>query len=352
LLVFPAYGESQVWFSAAQTAGFGDDDYNPLGDPNRLGARNNPAGLNETASFNGIDLPGSFKRFDVDITVTELNRGQRAADMAVLANTYNDAPPAGKEYLIAKIRIDALASSDDGVVDVTDWDFSAFSSSGIEYTDRAYIRDIEDLGFSQMYPDSTQERYLVFMVDESDENPYIVAFNQSYAKADGSVWFSAEESNREALIDPNAPGTRNNPVAILAPHDITVSTFSDNYTVRLTVLDCVRGMFAEEDLDELGYRISNLNPGMELLILTIGIEALESKDDAMIRISDYDFGLVSESGTKYDRVSIYGMPRLSDMYEGAVQLGFLSFQVSPFDENPIVVFKETSRDPGTWFATN
>ena len=193
LIVFPVYGESRIWFSGKQTAGSEYDDYSPLGDPNKVGSENNPAKLNETANFNGIDLPQSYYTFSIDITVTELNRGQRALDLVMNADEYYSEPPVGKELLIAKVEIEAIHSKDDAAIDIHDYDFELFSDKGRKITEREYVYGIGDTWLSEMYPGDVQEIYLVFIIDESESNPSIVAFSDTQAP----VWFSASQSNRE-----------------------------------------------------------------------------------------------------------------------------------------------------------
>ena len=341
LIVFPQYGQSQVWFSGTPTAGGEFDDYNPLGDPNKPGSQNNPVGINETANFNGIDLRG-YSPYNVDITVTEINRGQRAMDMLTIADKYNDAPPAGKEYIVAKVTVDAIDSKDGGAIDIGRYDFTLFSSAKIEYTDRAYASGLEVL--SQMYPGASQEGYLVFLVDESDSEPFIVAFKDS----ETPVWITAAQSDTEPLIDQNALGKKSNPVPMTKSIVCEVDDYSGAYTLKITMKDWVRAS-SDSDLAELGFE-GSLGSGVELLLVQIEIEAIESSEnDGKIKISDYDFELVSENGMKYDRLSIYGVTRLGDMYEGAVQEGILYFQVSADDENPLIVFNERYGDDPVWF---
>jgi len=190
LIVFPEYGSSRLWFSGRQTAGAEYDGYSPLGDPNRIGARSNPAKLGETATYNGIDLPVYSEAFNIDITVTEITRGRKALDMIISADSYNDKPPAGKEYLVAKVKVDAIASRDDAIR-ISDYDFKAFNGNGKEYKDKPYVWGFEGSTLSDMYPGASQEAYLFFLINESDSEPYIVAFSDS----DIPVWFTAAQSD-------------------------------------------------------------------------------------------------------------------------------------------------------------
>jgi len=195
LIVFPAYGESRIWFSCKQTAGSEFDDYSPLGDPNRAGSENNPAKLNEAVNFNGIELPQSYYTFSIDITVTELSRGQRALEMAMKADDYYSGPSAGKELLIAKVEVEVINTKDGAAISIHDYDFDLFSDQGRKITEREYVYGIGDTWVSEMYPGDAHEIYLVFIIDESESNPSIVAFSDTLAP----IWFSASQSNRETM---------------------------------------------------------------------------------------------------------------------------------------------------------
>jgi|GEM_PF-1507670 len=348
LIAFPTYSKSQVWFSAEPTTDSdADADFNPLGDPDRIGTKGNPAALGETVNFNGINVPRSYNTYDVDITVTEINRGQRAMDMVTMANKYNDAPPAGKEYLIAKVKIDANASRGDSAIDISSYDFSLFSSGGTKYTDDVYVYDLENQRLSQMYPGATQEGYLVFAVDQNDENPYIVFGSDTPVP----VWISAAESNTEALIDPNALGTKNTPVPLDQAFVCDVNNYNGKYKLEMKIEDYIRGTLTKSEQDELGLRLSDMDPGMEVLIIRVQVKALESEGNASIRMRDYDFELISGTGIKYDRMYAFGnVAELKDMYPGATQEGCVFFAVNQDDENPLILYGDDGDNNGTWFS--
>jgi len=208
LIVFPSYGNSQFWFSGAKTAGSKDDNYNPLGDPNKLGSENNPAKINETANFNSIDIPSEYYEFNVDVTVTEILRGQKALEVVMAAHEYNDIPPVGKEYLLAKVKIEAIASRNGSEIDIGNYDFGLVNANGVEYKEKAYVSGLDDLGFELMYPGTTKEGYLTFYVDVNDTNPYMLALIFS----DIPVWFSFPQSKGDQQTQTKTTGQRNGKV--------------------------------------------------------------------------------------------------------------------------------------------
>ena len=346
LIAFPKYLGSQIWFSADATAGSEDDGYNPLGDPNRPGSKNNPAEINQTASYNSIDL-SPYMAFNINITVTEIDRGQRAMDMVTLASRYNEPPPKGKEYLLANVKIEAIESKDDSVIEIGPSTFKLFSKKGLEYTERPYLSGFDGQGLSRMFPGAVQEGQVAFFVDTGDESPLIVFA----AESEIPVWILAAGGNTEPIIDPNAPGTKNNPVALKKSLEFDTNLYGDKCTLEMTVLDVKRGSLSKKEQSEMGIDVKDLKAGMEFLVVKVKVKALEGKSSKVIEISDYDFELVSESGVKYDRVFAYGSaPKLKDMYSGGTQEGFIFFQVKKSDNDPRVVFKGDYDGDGVWFS--
>jgi len=351
LIVFPTsvpLAPSQIWFSGVRTTDH-DDDFNPFGDPNRLGSKNNPAGLGETASYIGVDFPHIpfHAAYNVDITVTELNRGQRALDMAIMANKNNEIPPTGKEYIIAKVKVDAIESRSHGMIEFDRNDFYLFSSDGIEYKDKAHISDLRGNGLSKMSIGSSQEGYFSFIVDQDDESPLIVFSPVS----ENPVWISAAVSDTKPLIDPNPPGSRRTPVPLGQPFVCDIKNRDAIHKLKVTILEYTRGVFSKGEQDYLGISYYDMLPGMELLIIKVELKAFESKDNSRLDINNSNFELVSESGVKYEKFNAYtNIARLQDMYPGAIQRGFIFFVVKKTDMYPLILFNETYNNSGYWFS--
>jgi len=348
LIVFPTSIHSQIWFSGTRTTN-SEDDFNPLGDPNRLGTKNNPAGLGEKVSYMGADFPRAsyYVAYNTDITMTELNRGQRAMDMAIIANKHNETPPAGKEYIITKIKVDAIESRNSGMIEFENNDFHLFSSKGIEYKDKAHINDLRGYGLSKMSVGSSQEGYFTFVVDQDDEAPFLV-FSPI---PENSVWISAKESDKEPLVDPNPLGSRRKPVPLGQSIVCDIKCRDIVNKIEITIVDYTRGILSKHEQNELGINFYDFGSGMELLVIRVELVAHESKANSRIDICNSNFELVNGGGVKYEKINTYSnIPRLQDMYPGATQRGFIIFSIKKTDRQPLILFNETYSDPGTWFS--
>ena len=237
LISFPLNGQTQVWFSGKQSVDSDYDNYVPIGDPNRLGSKNNPARLNETVNFNGLAYYRSIHEFNVNITITELLRGQRALDIAMLAYEYNSAPPKGKEFLFARVKIEAIESKDNDIINIDNISFKLINHSDVRYF-RANVYGFDNEKFSPIYPGESQEGYLFFVVDVNDPDPFIVAFEYS----DTPLWFSTAESNSAPLNDTNS----------IDNEPLTQSSQSSRSTDSVT-----------SSLDEINPYLDEINPYIE-----------------------------------------------------------------------------------------
>jgi hypothetical protein len=100
----------------------------------QAGTRTNPIPLNTSAVYDGLKNT-FFYKFKIELTLTQVIRGEAALELAKEGNMFNSAPPEGKEYLFAKFKIVALDSKDDAVIDVNSALFDLVSQSGTAYND-------------------------------------------------------------------------------------------------------------------------------------------------------------------------------------------------------------------------
>lgn len=149
----------------------------------KAGTRKNPIPLNTTALFDGMNT--IFDKFKVELTLTQVVRGDAALDLVKKGNEFNSDPPEGKEYLLAKFKIRALQSQDDKNIDINSSSFELVSQAGNKYDDFVTVSGVEP-GLNEMYAGAEQEGYAYFLVDKSDTSPLIVFLNRN----DGGIWFS------------------------------------------------------------------------------------------------------------------------------------------------------------------
>lgn len=196
-----------------------------------VGTRQTPAKMNQPIVFDGT---GSiFDQYKVEVTLTEIDRGSTALQMALDANEFNDIPPAGKEYLFAKFKIRAISSKNDESVDINKYEFDLYSSSGVEYDDFVSVAGIKD--FSPMYSGGTTEGYACYYVDKSDTNPSIVFLKRD----NGGIWFDASQTS----INNNQPSPTTTPTqTVNAPTTVSeLETYlNQNFSSLVTPMGTMR----------------------------------------------------------------------------------------------------------------
>ncbi len=147
--------------------------------------RKNPLKLNETGYFDG-EKSYSYN-FKVELTMTEVVRGEEAAALVAQGNKYNKPAPEGKEYMLVKFKIKALESKDDEKVDISNALFDFVSASGVMYDDYTSITGLKP-ELPEMYVGAEKEGWAYQLIDKGD-TPSIVFLEH----IDNGVWFATSQ---------------------------------------------------------------------------------------------------------------------------------------------------------------
>jgi len=182
------------------------------GEDSSSNSRSNPAKAGKTLIYNS--MKESYDAFELEITLVEVLRGGAALRLIKQADNYNDPPPAGKEYFMAKFKIKALRSKNDEEIN-PQYMFNIVRKDGSTYDDLGtYVSGVKLL--SAMYEGATQEGYVVFLVDE-DDNDLLIVFPEYGGRS--RLWFSGKptdgrDDDYSLLGDPNRLGSRDNPAKL------------------------------------------------------------------------------------------------------------------------------------------
>lgn len=104
----------------------------PIIPPNSVNSRLNPARLNQKIV---VTKESWDELYTLEITMTEVIRGQEAWDIIEAENMFNSPPKAGFEYMLTKFKVKVLASKDDKPLNLYTSAFEAVSNTGTEYTE-------------------------------------------------------------------------------------------------------------------------------------------------------------------------------------------------------------------------
>jgi len=142
-----------------------------------------PADLNEEIT---CIYDRSSKMYAAAVTVLEIIRGEEAWRILYETNSvWNDEPPSGYEYVLAKIRF-KLIKMPDGVnyYSLTRAEFEAVSENGVVYDYDPFLVPPQPDISADLYEGATHIGWTAFLVEISDKKPVM-----SFQRDDGKAWF-------------------------------------------------------------------------------------------------------------------------------------------------------------------
>lgn len=144
-----------------------------------------PAGVPQT-----VTVDKYWGSYTATVQVNTVWRGDIAWLQIRHANQFNKAPSDGKEYILTEIKVTIDKISDDRSINVSGYDFTAFSSDNAEYKKQSTVDPSRLLG--DAYEGGTITGWVSFLVDKNDPAPKIVY--GSDLKGTGGIWFSLDET--------------------------------------------------------------------------------------------------------------------------------------------------------------
>lgn len=138
----------------------------------KLGSRTNPVTFLKTATIDDqiFDDNGNEFAIKLDLTVTEVIRGEDAYQMLLKMNEFNEAAPEGYEWVLAKTKVKFVESETEDLSFLIDgvMNFEMISESGDIYSGDIYAVTEPDFSF-EMYVGSEQEGYISKLVKAGEK---------------------------------------------------------------------------------------------------------------------------------------------------------------------------------------
>jgi hypothetical protein len=153
------------------------------------GTRSDPAPLNDplTIKVNDFGSSGIEDNYQVRMTLKEFLRGAPAWQLIQKANSFNESPKAGYEYILAKVFFEYLSGpTPDSAYDLSSILFTAISAKGKDYELESVIEPDPSID-SNLYPGASQEGWVAFLVAQDDKAP-LMTFGRKY-DGTGGIWF-------------------------------------------------------------------------------------------------------------------------------------------------------------------
>lgn len=137
-----------------------------------IGKRSNPISLGTTATFDTQYYTEDGKSIEANMSMTVSNvlRGQEAMNYLTSANQFNEAAPAGKEWVIFDVVMKMNKGSHDDPYYVMP-SFTPVSSNGEEVAQEDYgtLNDGEEFGSKDLYEGGTQTGKVALLVPVGDD---------------------------------------------------------------------------------------------------------------------------------------------------------------------------------------
>jgi hypothetical protein len=152
---------------------------------NGKNSRTNPASIGTKLV---LDNEGILEgKFQTELTLTEVVRGDKAWEICKNENRFNDAPEDGKEYMLAKFKVKVLKTENDAKIDINNACFEAVSKDGAVYSDLVFLTIPNSIS-TELYQGSEYEGYTYFQIKKGDAP--LIRFRKAY---NSYAWFNANK---------------------------------------------------------------------------------------------------------------------------------------------------------------
>ncbi len=152
-------------------------------------SRTNPAPLNTVQTHTTTSEWFEEDNYTVSVRVMETVRGDAAYKALKAKSTIYPEADDGYEYLNAKIAVSVVDTKGDYSVDVSQSDFTTFSSNN-EECPYNYYTSIDPVLTGSLYSGGNTEGWITVMVKKDDANPKI-AYGLDYNGTNG-IWFNLQ----------------------------------------------------------------------------------------------------------------------------------------------------------------
>lgn len=153
--------------------------------PPSVGTQSNPIKLGQTAVIDNMN--DSYDPYKIQITITEIIRGQKAEDIVMEGNPFNDPAPGSMEYMLIKVKIKLLDSGNYRSYYITKFDFEAVSQKGVTYDTSTFVSGLDPALTGTIYIGEETEGYFPQLIMKGD-TPKIVFTGFS----DREIWFATK----------------------------------------------------------------------------------------------------------------------------------------------------------------
>ncbi len=296
-----------------------------------------------TASALGMSRSNPYARSELisgpnwDFQVVEIMRGDEAWQALQAADSWNEPPPEGWEYLLLKIHAKCTYNDSDEH-NISGGDFNVTGDRYIEYYTSfdAYPPDPEL--YADLYKDGETEGWAVYLIGEGEGNLILVFDEIMNYDEDRFRYIALDEGASLGIppelkdIQPTDLGTdRNNP----APLGETV--VSEDWQV--TILEVIRGEEALAMIMEANEFNESPAEGMEYILARVHVRYISTIDGSMY-IDSTDFQATGDKNVLYEVLFVVEPEPILDipLFPSGEYEGWIVMQASQGETGLLAVY--------------
>ncbi len=269
---------------------------------------------------------------NLDFRVLETSRGAEAWERLQAANQFNEAPPAGAEWLLLKVE---ATNRGNRALEIGLGDFLVTGSLGIAYFGGGAVPPDPSLDFT-LEPGETGAGYLVYLIQSDDDN--LLLLRHRYAGSEEQMTFLALSPGAAVQVPSVLSGTPS-PLGesreVPAPPGAWVST--DDWNLRVET--ALHGADAWRALQEADAYNTPPPAGYAYHLIRLDVQATHSEERPRLFLQ-YLLSCLGSSGKEYES-AVVTLPHPSvetRFFPGAAFSGWTAFLL-PKEEACTLVYR-------------
>ena len=273
---------------------------------------------------------------DWDIQVLEIKRGEEAWQMIQAANSFNEPPPEGYEYLLIRARVKNTSTVDEeGSIDGT-----AFTLTGSRLVQYGYLSVVapEPVLDAKLFPGGETEGWVPLMAAQGETN-LILVFQEMFSFKEGSARFIALDEGASLSVPADLAGIQPTELGITRETTAPKGEMVITPDWEVTVLELKRGDEAWQMIQENNQYAEVAPEGMEYALAMVKVHYIGSSATADY-IGSGAFKTTGSSNNLHDFPWIpVPNPALETfLFPGGQMQGWVPLQVEKGETGLILVF--------------
>ena len=273
-------------------------------------------------------------------SVLEVVRGDAALEILTEANSFNEPPADGHEYVLVRLRGHNL-SREDTFGNMWEADFKVTGNENVLYFFYArpsLVEPTPDFDF-YLFPGGSGEGYMAFQVRVEDTG--LMLRHEPFAIfGDEDIRYLALEDGA-GVTAPAEPLAAATDVGVELDSPAPLGTTIINGLFEITVLEVVRGDDALAMAIEANQFNNEPDEGMEFVQVRIRVRNVGT-EDAPLDVDGFSFNTVGDRGEIWDVPPIvYPLPELdTNLFPGGSFEGWVTFQARAGEGSLVLIYEE------------